>query len=116
MKILKTFSRSEFILEDDEAENVMSALATGQKGFIKLRSGEMVNTQGIDCVAEVPLVGFYKIDGHEYPVLRDGETIVNEYGNRVKIDKSYVKYLPDPTYKKKLLMLKQKNEPKQLQT
>lgn len=94
MKILRTFSGQEYVLADDEAENVVRLKEEKQvKAFIALRNGAHVDSSAIESVGPVPLVptrngrvinrlGFYMEGGHKINV-EDWTTVV---------------YLPDPKY------------------
>lgn len=103
MRILRTFSRDEYILEDEEGEKLEAMLQKGVTGFIKLRCGDMINVSSIEAIRSIPLRPFYRTeDGDWVEVMRDGESIVNWAGKRIKIDRSKVEYLEDPKYQKML--------------
>mgnify|MGYP001613050153 FL=1 len=107
MKLIKTFSRSEFVVEDDEGEMIKRILQSGQKAFIELRCGDMLNISAIESVGNIPKAMFYRDEGGLHRVLKDGQTIINGYGNRVSIDPDEVFYSEDiERYKEKLLLLK----------
>lgn len=96
MKLLTTFSKKEFVLEDDEAVNVERIIIHGEKGFIKLRSGETINTQGIEAITNTPLVARYK----GYPVTKDGLYFIED-GEKILISEhSKIEYVADPKYLK----------------
>jgi hypothetical protein len=104
MKLIKTFSRSEFVVEDDEAENIKTVLKSGQKTFIELRCGDVLNISAIESVGGIPKALFYRGESETYRVLKDGQTILNSYGNKITIDPSRCEYLEDTDrYEQKLL-------------
>lgn len=99
MKILHTFKR-EYILEDDEAENIVNVLENKSNGFIKLRNGSMINIASISEISDIPKVARYKgydvVNGRWY--YRDGD--------KIHIDcPEDIEYIDDPKYKKGLLQL-----------
>lgn len=87
MKLIIMFSKREYVVDDDEAENV--AIASQGDGMICLRSGDFINPKGIESIGEVPKVMMYKgyfveKDGMSY--YRDGERIRIEHpDNRVLV-------------------------------
>ncbi len=97
MKILRTFSGQEFVLEDDEAENIIKVKNTGNgKAFIGLRCGAYVDAAAIESISEIPLIPFSR-DGHR--LSKDGRSFVRD-GQRVYVeDLEGIQYLPDPKYK-----------------
>src|SRR3990167_4959121 len=99
MRLIKTWSKDEYVLEDDEAQNLENLLVSGKTGFIKLRTGELINVASIEVLKGPALVARYK----GYPVLKDGLHFV-EGGERVLINNpELIEYVPDPKYKLKLL-------------
>jgi len=98
MKILTTFGGREFILEDDEAENIIIVKnsPTG-KAFLELRCGAFVDTSAIESITDIPLIP-YSADG--YPLSKDGRSFIKE-GVRIWIENfDGIKYLPDSKYKR----------------
>jgi len=99
MKILRTFSGKEFILEDDEAENVIAVKNSGKKAFLQLRSGEYVDTSAIEAITKIPLIPvwnngrFLSKDGRSF--IRDGTRI---YIERIETFKDNVLFEEDPRY------------------
>lgn len=104
MKIIKTNNHMlEFIVEDDEAENVASLF--GKEVLIKLRSGDFINPKSITAIINPPLAPFVEVEGKYIPVLKDGQSIVNWAGNVVKINPTNIEYRVDPKYEKIRLAL-----------
>ena len=104
MKLIKTFSRSEFVVADDEADNIKALLTSGQKAFIELRCGDLLNTSAIESIGGLPKALFYRGENKTYRVLKDGQTIINAYGNKITIDPNDAEYLEDTRrYEQKLL-------------
>ena len=109
MKLIKTFSRSEFVVEDDEADNIKAILQSGQKAFIQLRCGDLLNTAAIESIGAIPKALFYRGEAGLYRVLKDGQSIMNSYGNKITIDPAQCEYLEDTDrYEQKLLKTEQK--------
>ncbi len=105
MKILTMFSGREYILEDDEAEIV--DVAFSKELPVRLRSGDLINTKGMESLGNPPIVPFY--DG--YPMF-DGKSFMRD-GERIYVcDWSNVEYKPDPHYEQKYKLLGQLEERK----
>lgn len=99
MKLLKTFSGQEFVLEDEEAENVVKIKSADKKAFLELRCGSFVDTSAIETIGEIPLIA-YSSSG--CPLSKDGRSYMRE-GSRVWVeDFGGIIYKPDPKYKKML--------------
>lgn len=56
MKIIIMRTGREFKVEDEEAEEIMKNIEN--KGLIKLRSGEYINTEFLDCIIPSPILEF----------------------------------------------------------
>lgn len=92
MKYITTFSKRVYAIEDDEAGIVEGAIGNG--GFVKLRSGDLLNTSAIESIGSPPQAKFYK----GQPVLSGGK-IVNSYGNLVSIESpDEIYFADDPSY------------------
>jgi hypothetical protein len=95
MKILKLMSGAEFLLEDDEAENVAREFGQGTT-MMRLRAGDYVNLKSIEFIGEPPLIPFW----NGYPLLKDGRSFMYE-GRRWPVEPNEIKnieYKPDPKY------------------
>ena|SRR3990167_11332929 len=106
MKIIKIIG-GEFVLEDDEAENVeKTVLVSGGKGFMKLRCGAFINITAIQVIMDIPLIA-YSQGG--YPLEKNGRSFIRD-GVRVMVeDLDTIQYLPDPKYKNIKGYLSEKN-------
>jgi hypothetical protein len=92
MKLITMFSKREYVVNDDEADNV--AIASQKDGMIKLRSGDYINPKAIESIGEPAEIAFYK----GYLVNKDGRTFTRD-GQRITIESpENIKYLPDPKY------------------
>lgn len=94
MKLLRLFSKQEFVLTDEQASQVRSALLSGSKGFIDLH-GSVINTSGVESLGDVPQVGY----AHgQYPLLSDGNSYMRD-GHRVYLhDRNHVVMKIHPRY------------------
>lgn len=106
MKIIKMFSKSEFLVEDNEADNVAKSYGNG--GLIQLRSGDYISTSGIESISDPELMPYwngYLLEKSGNSFMRDGQRIFLETQNYKEIE-----YKPHPKYKamKKLLLDKTK--------
>lgn len=97
-KILKTFSKDEYILEEEDALNLETLLVSGKTGFVKLRTGELINIASIEALKGPALVPRYK----GYPVLKDGIHFVEDGVKMMMIDPDKIEYVVDTKYKKLL--------------
>ncbi len=89
MKIIKTFSGSEFMVPDKEAE--MIARMFGSEKLLRLSTGEFINTKAIESVREPELVGYYGdhiLDKEMRYFYRDGERIYLDGSEKPKLDLS----------------------------
>jgi hypothetical protein len=94
VKIIKTIGRLEFVVEDDEAENIVKAFGT--QTLVRLRSGAYLNPSTIAAVIDPPKIpywGGYKINEDGKSFFRDGKRVYLEPENYQEI-----KYLEDPKY------------------
>ena len=94
MKIIKTFSGLEFIVEEDEAENIASVF--GKNSMVKLRSSEWINTKSIEAIANIDNIPTW--NGHL--LSKNGDSFIRE-GKRVYLEKENYKeieYTPHPRY------------------
>lgn len=80
MKIVKTFSR-EFVVYNDEAENIKNVLKRGQKEFIELRSGDLINPSMVESISEPETEAFWG----GYPLSKDGKSFMRE-GKRIFLE------------------------------
>ncbi len=88
MKIIRTFSGSEFLIPDDEAE--MIARKFGSERLLRLSTGEFINTKAIESIKEPEMVGYYNgypLDKEMRYFYRDGEKIYLE-GEKPELDLS----------------------------
>lgn len=100
------FSKSEFLVEDDEAENVARSYRSG--GLIQLRSGDYISTSGIESIADSELVPYwdgYLLEKGGNSFIRDGQRIFLETQNYKEIE-----YKPHPKYKKMKELLLEKTK------
>lgn len=79
MKVILTFSKQGYAVADDEAANIEVAMVRG--GFVKLRSGHLLNVSAIESIGPAPKIRYY----NGRPVLR-GDKTMNAYGNAVQIE------------------------------
>ena len=94
-KILRTFSGNEWLLENDEAENVIAVKKKGVKAFLQLRCGAYVDTSAIESIGGVPVIA-HSASGK--PLSKDGRWFVED-GKRVYVENfAGIQYLPDPKY------------------
>ncbi len=104
MKILRTFSGHEFIVEDDEAKNIVILKNTGKKSFVELRCGDFIDISAIESIVNPPLIPMI----HGYPVEKDGRTFIRD-GDRIKIENlENIYYSEDPKYKKLMELSQQR--------
>lgn len=80
MKIVKTFSK-EFIVNNDEAENIKTVLRNGRKEFIELRNGDLINPSMVEMISEPETEAFW--DG--YPLSKDGKSFMRD-GERIYLE------------------------------
>ena len=95
MKIIKLFSGLEFLVEDDEAENV--ARNYKSKTLIKLRSGDYIASSGIEAITESETEAFWS----GYPLSKDGKSFMRD-GERIYLESQHLKeieYKPHSKYK-----------------
>ena len=109
MKIIKLFSGLEFLVENDEAENV--ARNYKAKTLLRLKSGDYIASSGIEAITELELVLFW----NEYLLEKSGRSFMRG-GQRINLTAenfSEVEYKPHPKYEvmKKALMDKMKMLP-----
>ena len=69
MKVLRTFSGQEFIIANEEQENILQIKNSGKKAFIELRCGSFVDSAAIESISDIPLVAF---SGGGYRLSKDG--------------------------------------------
>ena len=97
MKLLKTFSNQEFVIDDDEVRIIIEIKNKDKKAFLELRCGAFVDTAAIESITDIPLRAF---SASGYPLSRDGKSFMRD-GQRVYVeDLDSIQYLPDPKYKK----------------
>ena len=100
------FSKSEFLVENDEAENVAKSYGNG--GLIQLRSGDYISTSGIESISDPDLVPHwdgYLLEKSGNSFMRDGQRIFLETKDYKEIE-----YKLHPRYEqmKELLLSKTK--------
>lgn len=79
MKTLTTFSGREYILEDDEAENIKKVFKPNT--LLSLRNGEAVNSSAIESIGDPELIPYwngYLLDKGGKSFMRDGQRIFLE--------------------------------------
>lgn len=102
MKTITTFSGKEFLIEDEEAENIKKIFKPNT--LLSLRNGEAVNTSAIESIGsleQVPYWDNYLLEKSGRSFIRDGQRINLETKNFDEIE-----YKPHPKYeamKEKLL-------------
>lgn len=100
MKMIILINSQEYIVEDEEAENIKKAIAQGLR-FINLRSGEMLNILSISTIGELKKIPFWSIypvytssSGANY-IIRDGERVYLDPRNieeiQYKTDENFAK-------------------------
>lgn len=104
MKIITMFSKKEYLVEDDEAENVAKSYNSNQ--LLRLRSGELINPRGIESIGSpdaIPCWNGYPLNPDGKSFMRDGERIYLEPHNfkevRYKLHPKYdadIEFLPSP--------------------
>ena len=112
MKLLKVFSGDEYIVEDDEALNIVAIKNTpNSKAMIQLRCGAFVATSAIASISNPPLLGM----AHgQYPLSKDGRSYMRD-GQRVYLESyNHVEYIPDPLYVQKAKFQLTGEQPKEL--
>lgn len=80
MKIVKTFSK-EFVVHDDEAENIKNVLRSGGKEFIELRNGDLINPSMVEMISEPETEAFWG----GYPLSKDGKSFMRD-GERIYLE------------------------------
>jgi len=101
MKVLRTFNNNEYLVKEDEAENIMKVVNAGNVKMIKLRSGDYISSSGIMEICEPPKIMQYKgytVNKSGTKFLRDGEWIDIQYPENIE-------YIEDPKYKENLKRL-----------
>lgn len=95
MKLLRLFSKQEFVLTEQEAEQVKKALLSGHKGFISLPTGAVISISAVETLCDVPQVAY----AHgQYPLLPDGNSYMRD-GQRVYLQsREHLRYKPHPKY------------------
>ena len=93
MQTIKTMDGQEYLLDDEQAENVKKAILTSS--FLQLQNGDMINTKSVSKVGSLDKVkhwGGYVLrkDGRSF--LRDGDIIWLD-GNEE------IEEIDDPKYK-----------------
>jgi hypothetical protein len=94
MKIIKTTNRLEFVVENDEAENVISAF--GKQSIVLLRSGAYLNPSTIAAIIDPPKIAYwagYRVCDDGKSIFRDG---VKTYLEPRHLDE--IEYRDDPKY------------------
>ena len=94
MKIIKTTNRLEFVVENDEAENVVKAF--GKQSLVLLRSGAYLNPSTIAAIIDPPKLPYwagYRVNDDLKSFFRDGKKIYLETSQLEKIE-----YREDPKY------------------
>ena len=109
MKIIKLFSGLEFLVENDEAENV--ARNYKAKTLLRLKSGDYIASSGIEAITEVEIVPYW----NGYPLSKDCKSFMRD-GQRIYLESesfNEIEYRPHPKYEaiKKALMDKMKMLP-----
>ena len=94
MKIIKLFSGLEFLVEDNEAENVAKNYKS--KTLLRLKSGDYIASSGIEAITEQDLVPYwdgYILEKSGRSFMRDGQRIFLETKDFKEIE-----YKPHPKY------------------
>lgn len=94
MKIIKTTIKIDFIVEDDEAENIVKVF--GKQTLVQLRNGSYLSPSTIAAIIDPPKVPYWG----GYRVCEDGKSFFRE-GVRVYLEPLHIaeiKYLDDPKY------------------
>ncbi len=95
MTILKLISGREYVLEDNEAEYLISVIEKGIK-FIRLSNGDFMAASSISVIGEpekVPFWGGYILNSDEKSFQKNGERIYLETENFKEIE-----YRENPKY------------------
>jgi len=105
MKILTMFGGKEFLLEEDEANNIIIGIGESSKGktFLALRCGAFINTSAIESITDIPLIPFFGGDrerqSHYLSKDSNGNYFYQYEGKRINIEIDKVEFLEDPKYK-----------------
>lgn len=95
IQVLRLFNNTEYIVEEDEAENIMQCI--DKVKFIRLRNGTLVNVSAISDIGKPETMLFWG----EYPINKDGRSF-NRDGERVwiteKKDLDQIKHHLHPKY------------------
>ncbi len=106
IKILNLFSGKEFILESDEAENIIKIKNNGAgKAFLELRCGAYIDTSAIERITDVPLTAFREGDGVRYSHYLSKDSNGNYFyqlddGKRKYVELDEVVFVKNPEYEK----------------
>ena len=93
MKLIKCYGKLEFLVEDDEAENIVKFF--GKQTLVKLRNGDYLNPATITAIIDPPKAkywGGYRV-ADDNSVYREGVKIYLEPKNIEEIE-----YRDDPEY------------------
>lgn len=97
MKILKTWSGQEYILQDEEADNIVKIKnSPSKKAFLQLRCGAYVDISAIESISGVPLIA-HSQEGQ--PLSKDGRSYIRDSIRIYVEDFDSIQYLPDPKYR-----------------
>ena len=83
-KIIKTFTGREFIIENDEAENIKKAMINkkDKNEFVELRSGDLLNLDRIENISNPKKIAYIDVcDG--IAILNPDGISFNRDGNRI---------------------------------
>ncbi len=102
MKLIKTSCRIDFVVEDDEAENIVKSF--GKQSLVRLRDGNYLNPNTIAAICDIPKVAYwggFKLNEDGKSFFRDGRRIYLEPESFKEIE-----YLDDTKYSKVKLIEK----------
>ncbi len=104
MKIIKMYSGFEFLVEDDEAENI--AKSYNSNSLLKLRCGDRIAPKGIEAICDPELIPYW----NDYMLEKSGNSFIRD-GQRVKLetkDFNQIEYKPHPKYEAMSRILSEK--------
>ena len=110
MKIIRTFTGKEFIVENDEAENIKNLKKDDKEGFVDLRNGDFLNLDRIESISNPDKIAYIGTCMGFMLISKDGKSFVNSEGVRVYLkpgDFQDIKFIEHPIYEQEL---KQINE------
>lgn len=105
-KIIKTFTGREFIIENDEAENIKEAIENkkDKNEFVELRSGDLLNLDRIENISNPKKIAYINTCSGIAILNPDGISF-NKDGNRIYLkpqDFEDIKFIEHPICEQEL--------------